>query len=422
MLRQILAEMFIDPDLLAELSEEQKQILFYKMREEQIRRWKEREAAMERKESLPVKSRPKKENGKSVHWKLGADKQVWVWVMGEHHLDKPYDVLCDEILAEREHLRAAKDSELRKTQSLELANSLKIKSQNCDLQALKKTEPQNVTRKAASEEASGQGPRAIPTRKDDKAQTKELVKEKDHEEMKQTEDEKTKQIYKSWKEDSEWQASLRKSKAADEKRRSLAKQAREDYKRLSQRGRSGDGLQNPLTGPQKPRRPPLPPKPQFLQALGIPPKSLGNQGVIRTETNSAQMDTIRWFKEEQLPFRAGYQKNSDTIAPWFHGILTLKKANELLSTGVPGSFLIRVSEKIKGYALSYLSEEGCKHFLIDASANSYSFLGVDQLQHATLADLVEYHKEEPITSLGKELLLYPCGQQDKLPDYLELFQ
>lgn len=422
MLRQILSEMFIDPDLLAELSEEQKQILFYKMREEQIRRWKEREAAMERKESLPVKSRPKKENGKSVHWKLGADKQVWVWVMGEHHLDKPYDVLCDEILAEREHLRAAKDAELRKAQSLQFTNSLKVKSLNCDLQAVKKTEPQNVTRKAAAEEATDQGPRAIPTKKDDKAQTKDLTKKKDSEELKQTEDEKTKQIYKNWKEDSEWQASLRKSKAADEKRRSLAKQAREDYKRLSQRERSGDGLQNPLTGPQKPKRPPLPPKPQFLQPLGSPPKSLGNQGVIRTKTSSTQEDIIRWFKEEQLPFRAGYQKNSDTIAPWFHGILTLKKANELLSTGMPGSFLIRVSEKIKGYALSYLSEEGCKHFLIDASANSYSFLGVDQLQHATLADLVEYHKEEPITSLGKELLLFPCGQQDKPPDYLELFQ
>lgn len=31
-------------------------------------------------------------------------------------------------------------------------------------------------------------------------------------------------------------------------------------------------------------------------------------------------------------------------------------------------------------------------------------------------------QEEPITSLGKELLMYPCGQQDKLPDYLELFE
>lgn len=418
MLRQILSDMFIDPDLLAELSEEQKQILFYKMREEQIRRWKEREAAMERKESLPVKPRPKKENGKSVHWKLGADKQVWVWVMGEHHLDKPYDVLCDEILAERAHLRALQDSELRKAQAAESANSLGTKSQSCGQQALTKLGPQNVTRKAAAEEGPGQGPRATPTKNEDRAHTKEPVKKKEDEEVKQTEDEKTKQIYKNWKEDSEWQASLRKSKAADEKRRSLAKQAREDYKRLSQRGRSGDGLLNPLAGPQKPRRPPLPPKPQFLH----PPKSLGNQGVVSTESSSTQEDIIQWFREEQLPFRAGYQKNTDTIAPWFHGILTLKKANELLSTGVPGSFLIRVSEKIKGYALSYLSEEGCKHFLIDASANSYSFLGVDQLQHATLADLVEYHKEEPITSLGKELLIYPCGQQDKLPDYLELFE
>ncbi|CAH6786996.1 Sh2d4a [Phodopus roborovskii] len=386
MLRQILSDMFIDPDLLAELSEEQKQILFYKMREEQIRRWKEREAAMERKESLPVKSRPKKENGKSVHWKLGADKKVWVWVMGEHHLDKPYDVLCDEILAERAHLRAVQDSRLRKALAEESTNSLGTKSQNCGEQTLGKLESQDVTGKAAAEQASGPGPRATPTKNEDKAHV------------------------------------MRKSKAADEKRRSLAKQAREDYKRLSQRGRSGEGLQNPLTGPQKPRRPPLPPKPQFLYPLGNPPKSLGNQGVIRTESSSTQEDIIRWFKEEQLPFRAGYQKNSDTIAPWFHGILTLKKANELLSTGVPGSFLIRVSEKIKGYALSYLSEEGCKHFLIDASADSYSFLGVDQLQHATLADLVEYHKEEPITSLGKELLMYPCGQQDKLPDYLELFE
>lgn len=417
MLRQILSEMYIDPELLAELSEEQKQILFFKMREEQIRRWKEREAAMERKESLPVKSRPKKDIGKSVHWRLGADKEVWVWVMGEHHLDKPYDVLCSEITAEREQLRAEKDAEaLRKSQSDEFTNILKTKSQNCNLPA-----PNNMCKRAAENEGARQTSRTAPTLEGEKTTKKESVKVKQDEEIKQIGEEKTKQIYKSWKEDSEWQASLRKSKAADEKRRSLAKQAREDYKRLSQRGRSGEGLQGPGV-PPKPRRPPLPPKPQFLTAVGCPQKPLGNQGVSRTASASAHKDIIQWFKEEQLPFRAGYEKTSNAIAPWFHGILTLKKANELLSTGVPGSFLIRVSEKIKGYALSYLSEEGCKHFLIDASANSYSFLGVDQLQHATLADLVEYHKEEPITSLGKELLLYPCGQQEQPPDYLELFE
>lgn len=449
MLKQILSEMYIDPDLLAELSEEQKQILFFKMREEQIRRWKEREVAMEKTEPQPVKSRPKKENGKSVHWKLGADKEVWVWVMGEHHLDKPYDVLCNEIIAERARMIAEQDKEeLRKTQSREFINNLKPTSCCYDVQVPENLETKNMCKKAMEEEkleqisAYSQEKEKIPSPTSSSRniqqmladsinrmksygfhQKKESLKKTQDEEEKQVDEEKTKQIYKNWKEDSEWQASLRKSKAADEKRRSLAKQAREDYKRLSlaaQRAKC-EGSQSLPCVPQKPKRPPLPPKPQFLNPAGYTQKSPRIQGVTRTSSSSAE-EIIRWFKDEQLPLHACYQKNSATIAPWFHGIITLKRANELLSTCVPGSFLIRVSERIKGYALSYQSEEGCKHFLIDASTDSYSFLGVDQLQHNTLADLVEYHKEEPITSLGKELLLYPCGQKSQLPDYLELFE
>lgn len=151
-------------------------------------------------------------------------------------------------------------------------------------------------------------------------------------------------------------------------------------------------------------------------------KTIRKEGIQRTISNSTEESIIKWFKEEQFPLRAGYQKTTDAIAPWFHGILTSKKAEELLSKTVPGSFLVRVSEKIKGYVLSYRSVEGCKHFLIDASSDSYSFLGVDQLQHSMLADLVDYHKDEPITSLGKELLLYPCGQEDQEPDYISLFE
>ncbi|XP_045142785.1 SH2 domain-containing protein 4A [Echinops telfairi] len=426
MLKQILSDMYIDPDLLAELSEEQKQILFFKMREEQIRRWKEREAAMEKKESLPAKSRPKKENGRSVHWKLGADKEVWVWVMGEHHLDKPYDVLCDEITAERARLTAAEQG--AEVPRYEQGFLNRIVGGKWHLVA------QGLMCPAATHKSPSTSSRNIQQMLADSIhrmktygfhQKKESLKKKEDEEIKQIDEERTKQIYKNWKEDSEWQASLRKSKAADEKRRSLAKQAREDYKRLSlaaQKGRSSEGLHSHPSVAQKPKRPPLPPKPQFLNPHVYSINTLRHQGAARTAPSSAQEDIIRWFKEDQLPLRAGYQKTSDAIAPWFHGILTLNRANELLSVGIPGSFLIRVSEKIRGYVLSYLSEDGCKHFIIDASVDSYSFLGVDQLQHATLADLVDYHKVEPITSLGKELLLHPCGQQGPLPDYLELFQ
>lgn len=39
----------------------------------------------------------------------------------------------------------------------------------------------------------------------------------------------------------------------------------------------------------------------------------------RSLSTSSRDHIIRWFKEEQLPLRAGFQRDQSRIAPWFHG-------------------------------------------------------------------------------------------------------
>ncbi|XP_049896695.1 SH2 domain-containing protein 4A isoform X2 [Epinephelus moara] len=82
MLQQILKDMYIDPDVLNALNEDQKKTLFLKMRQEQVRRWKEQEEKLER-EGGDKRTKPKKANSKNVSWLLGRDGDVAVIVIGE---------------------------------------------------------------------------------------------------------------------------------------------------------------------------------------------------------------------------------------------------------------------------------------------------------------------------------------------------
>ncbi|KAH0627060.1 hypothetical protein JD844_002431 [Phrynosoma platyrhinos] len=393
MLKQILSDMYVDPELLAELSEEQKQILFFKMRQEQIRRWKEREAVA----TAPKPARMK-----------GPVEGLTECLVTSPHFPSDIDLGSETLRDSKNPMRLIGPKDTRNP-------SATANDQNQD------QPPANKSRgieQMLADSVKHSRKYGIQQSKDKLMRT--TMNETGAQEE-GTVNHISESVQKVDKEDPDWLESLQRSKAEDERRRTLAKHARDDYKRLSlqgiHKGKAAEVSKILKAGEKKQMvPPPLPPKPKNLPAPRIANgRPERKQGIQRTVSSSTQEGIVRWFKEEQLPIRAGFEKSMDSIAPWFH-------AEELLSGLAPGSFLIRVSEKIKGYVLSHVSAEGCKHFLIDASGDSYSFLGVDQLQHSTLADLVDYHKDEPITSLGKELLRYPCGQRGLEPDYLDLFE
>lgn len=84
---------------------------------------------------------------------------------------------------------------------------------------------------------------------------------------------------------------------------------------------------------------------------------------------------------------------------WLHssqwssaGIISREDSEKLLEGKPVNSFLVRVSEKIWGYAISYKAEDRCKHYLVDTSESGYQFFGTNQLEHQSLSQLVNYHQ------------------------------
>lgn len=76
---------------------------------------------------------------------------------------------------------------------------------------------------------------------------------------------------------------------------------------------------------------------------------------------------------------------------FFVGIISRNEAEELLQSRPPGSYLLRVSEKIWGFAVSYKAEDKVRHFLVERIPDGYQFLGANQIVHKTLSELMTYH-------------------------------
>ena len=77
----------------------------------------------------------------------------------------------------------------------------------------------------------------------------------------------------------------------------------------------------------------------------------------------------------------------------YSGLITRADAEELLTEGEVGSFLIRLSDKVWGYTISYKCDERIKHFLIDAhDFKKVKFDGNSEKLHKGLHALITFHE------------------------------
>ncbi|XP_075980309.1 SH2 domain-containing protein 4B-like [Anticarsia gemmatalis] len=443
MLQQILRDMWVDPEILAELDETQKQTLFCKMREEQVRRWQLWDDKISKEDERP---KFQKNGKKQVQFLTGEDGEPWVWVMGEHPDDKSIETILAEEAREKAIAQAREEvQQLRKSVEKELTQLIEYKplddlEQKFDLspktidpledtleiyctvdelrQRIEALEPDvklsdkdlemrdELTDKAdfcsdtlkldlnkntlhfnfiegkrdvlqdIGVNSSGDGVSVLVAaweRRVAAARAGDILRGL---RARRARANRIAQ-HNALSHDAAWRDQERKAKEAEASMREIARAAREAHRRSAN-----------IVAP-----------PDTTQA-GKPP----NREAV-----------VEWFRTHELKRGVGLDENNKPVE-WFHGLISRSAAESALSGRAAGSYLVRVSERVWGYAVTYRAAARCKHYLVEA-APAYRLLPTGHLAHDTLADLINYHKTVPITESGGELLLTPVAPSST-PDIL----
>lgn len=445
MLKQILNDMYVDPELLSGLDEYQKQTLFCKMREEQIRRWRIREqqndkqALNERKQQMSKKKKNVtfREDNEGEPWVIVIEPTNWSDYDSDDNIncnDKPYDdILTKEAKQRARELAEIETIEIRQKYKAELNEIFtdyeskiekKISDEDplgspiiddleiyCSVDELR--ERMNQSNKTPPSAPSIQmnfkqnnnilNNRIINFSLNTDSQNEKNVILKEISNTKPSQKvsakialweqrvigEKTNEIYlrlkKKQKEAAQEEAKKqeeayaeqeRKAKEADIQFREIARRAREEHRKsLTEANcnnltatKNTQNNRNTING--------------IMTTQTSPPSSLDS--LIPKPANQEAM--IKWYREVEIQKGAGLESIIlRSPCKWFHGLLTRTDAENLLELEPTGTFLVRLSEKIWGYAISYKDVDRCKHYLINASSGKYQFLGSSQVTHDSLS-------------------------------------
>ncbi|CAF1441452.1 unnamed protein product [Rotaria sordida] len=441
MLAQILHDLYIPQELLDELPEDQKQILFCKMREEQIRRYNERETG----EIIRTINTTKKK--KQVTFRLDADGNEWCWIMGE----------SSENCNEQSHNRANNEN-------------MEVEYQNEDKQLrINTTHTSNfpVTngvfytvhrdeRKQIEEISNNiQEARRIFERLESETRRLALSKESEiFQKQQQQQRSQTNSIpisQSDFLDEIFYHEIEKRAKKAEQERREVARRARDLFHRQSSQlnidfdtnNQTNFILQSiPLNSSNRTisMKKNVEIELDEKEIPAFPIFTFDNSQKLENDQQSTfatvehqqskplssitRADIHQWFYTNEIPYGT-FRSSNGQIYPWFHGIISRAYTEQLLSSKPVGSYLIRVSEKIFGYVLSYLASDHCRHLLIEVTQqeHAYRFLGGAKNElFQNLGQLIEKYTNTPIRSNSTDVLRYPCGQIDcEQTDYADLF-
>jgi len=434
MLQQILSSMHVEPELLRHMDEDDRKILFHKMREEQVRRWEAWEEKLEQEEK--ARKKPKllpKPGSKRVQFKLGADGLPWTWVLDD---DVKYN-------SDDEEVTGGPPVQQNSVQSLAVRlDGLMIKSPTTkrkDNQLHRKLSAQNSNGiKNENEEAEDREVQAALSRakrlalmweKKEDIGKAEMLKQKQGRLLNNRRIETTENalpevkrvyalIHNTQKNAADLQNSIRRSIESEE---SLRERGRTDpetqtqIREIARRAREEiDEMSSPSTIANKNQR-----------NLSTSVTRRETLPITRTKNRPggppSQEAIIEWFRNEERPRGAGLEASTYVIAPWFHGMINRKESEVLLMDKAVGTFLVRFCDKIWGYAVSYRALDKCKHYLVDASNGNYQFLGEGAMKFSKLSDLILYYQEHPITPDGNDFLIMACPNCNNEKMNIELF-
>eukprot|EP00049_Salpingoeca_infusionum_P027691 m.33778 g.33778 ORF g.33778 m.33778 type:complete len:460 (+) comp9671_c0_seq2:410-1789(+) len=444
LLDQILKDMWIDPELLEELSKEQKEVLFHKMREEQIRRWSSRQLTLVSELSAKPKTPARLQFAqKALIWEDGDnDKRAVEAAARLAAIEKQREV---EEMAEDERqaklLAELQVQEEVKRATMEAARRAEELRQREEAEKKRLIEQAEADRLAAIEreqylslkEARLEAEREAAARAQREQEAQRLADERAREEAKLEEERKRaeeharaqaeakqQEIYLSMREIREqarrardeeekrmeelFAEQQRQAKQAMAEKKAAVAKAKQDAAALDKTGSLLQKLKLKAEAPASGPAPPLPPKSASMRASA---SASGNPNArsSRPENDSA---VIQWFRTSEVPRQVG-RDLSGRWEPWFHGMISRGEAEQMLRNKPLGAFLVRVSTRIWGYTLSFVDSDRMKHFLVDASDGMYKVFGAQTSRaHNDLMTLISFHMSVPVSKTGTKLTV-PVG-------------